>query len=744
MTTGQISDMTVSATIPEGGYVPFVVETSAGGFLSSSNYRYDLRAGLDAKVSLIALAAGGGAALVGWQSQVTGAVTESIQAAMDRLPVFPETVAGADPVTAAILQGVIDDVSDAGGGQVWLQWGGTYTFTTEVVIKPGVLLKTNGATVAFNVQDNERGFVVMSYSHLDMGSSEVSVNYTSGSASQSIVGAPVSVGALLSANGTVASPSPYEGSRCWSIRGGILSSNKTGAGAVVIYGGANTFLIEQVEVADSSTLAGAFLLDWNHLGGSDTISAPTAAQQDINQFAYLAGTLYTTHPNNGIIRDCTVGELTRPATGVVDVGSFVARLSGTYNIQVSNIVAKSATYAAFCHTSGDLGAEYAPEEQRLLICKNNTFTDCVMTQTILGHFGLSNSYADNIALAEDDGYSPMYATLLDTNMAFVRPVGQGVDVAASVTASIATTTMTVTAVGSGTLAVGQSVFGSGVTEGTKISAFLTGTGGTGTYTVSASQTVGSTTIKAGSTSGIRIERQRGGRIVDARLSYFKQNIVIEEMAYEIVIDHANVPYALEDCIYIGHGSTEPTDIEVIEPTVEQAGRRGGDYAGIAWAGSSRVEIKGGRYGTSGANDPTMYAGLWAKSGAEDFVVDGPYLRSARATTGVGFLCLEGSAYNKARLIRNIKYDAGQLADIYDGLDCVPTDRPFYPGGNGAGLAEYMTNSGNTLVGLTVTQGDKIWFGDASSGAAPGRVAINSGTIDGGNLNTLTKTMAVLA
>jgi hypothetical protein len=55
--------------------------------------------------------------------------------------------------------------------------------------------------------------------------------------------------------------------------------------------------------------------------------------------------------------------------------------------------------------------------------------------------------------------------------------------------------MTVTAVGSGTIAVGQVITGTGVTAGTVITAQLTGTAGsTGTYTVSASQTVSSTTI----------------------------------------------------------------------------------------------------------------------------------------------------------------------------------------------------------------------------------------------------------
>jgi hypothetical protein len=54
--------------------------------------------------------------------------------------------------------------------------------------------------------------------------------------------------------------------------------------------------------------------------------------------------------------------------------------------------------------------------------------------------------------------------------------------------------MTVTAVASGALSVGQVFTGTGVTAGTSITAFVSGTGNTGTYTVSASQTVASTTM----------------------------------------------------------------------------------------------------------------------------------------------------------------------------------------------------------------------------------------------------------
>lgn len=54
--------------------------------------------------------------------------------------------------------------------------------------------------------------------------------------------------------------------------------------------------------------------------------------------------------------------------------------------------------------------------------------------------------------------------------------------------------MNITAVSSGTLVVGQTLTGSGVTAGTAITQLGTGTGNTGTYYVSPSQTVGSITI----------------------------------------------------------------------------------------------------------------------------------------------------------------------------------------------------------------------------------------------------------
>jgi hypothetical protein len=79
---------------------------------------------------------------------------------------------------------------------------------------------------------------------------------------------------------------------------------------------------------------------------------------------------------------------------------------------------------------------------------------------------------------------------------------------AVVTGSISGTTLTATAVSSGTLAVGQIITGTNVVNGTRITAPGTGIGGPGTYTVSQSQTVSSTTITGGAPA-FRVGTEKG-------------------------------------------------------------------------------------------------------------------------------------------------------------------------------------------------------------------------------------------
>ena len=67
---------------------------------------------------------------------------------------------------------------------------------------------------------------------------------------------------------------------------------------------------------------------------------------------------------------------------------------------------------------------------------------------------------------------------------------------AVITAAISGTTLTVATVTSGTLYVGQTIQGAGITTQTIITALGTGTGGAGTYTVNNSQTIASITMYA--------------------------------------------------------------------------------------------------------------------------------------------------------------------------------------------------------------------------------------------------------
>jgi hypothetical protein len=96
---------------------------------------------------------------------------------------------------------------------------------------------------------------------------------------------------------------------------------------------------------------------------------------------------------------------------------------------------------------------------------------------------------------------------------------------AIVTGAITGTTLTVTAVTSGVLYVGQTIQGAGVTANTMITALGTGSGGTGTYTVSTSQTVASETLYALNFTQIPSSDGAftGGNTVDIVDNYFVYN-----------------------------------------------------------------------------------------------------------------------------------------------------------------------------------------------------------------------------
>jgi HK97 family phage major capsid protein len=89
-------------------------------------------------------------------------------------------------------------------------------------------------------------------------------------------------------------------------------------------------------------------------------------------------------------------------------------------------------------------------------------------------------------------------TTQDSDAQFVAKTGNVTNInnIAVVTASQNLTTLVVTAVTSGVLAIGQTISGTGIFAGTTITGFLTGSGGIGNYTVSTTNSVNSTTVTA--------------------------------------------------------------------------------------------------------------------------------------------------------------------------------------------------------------------------------------------------------
>lgn len=129
-----------------------------------------------------------------------------------------------------------------------------------------------------------------------------------------------------------------------------------------------------------------------------------------------------------------------------------------------------------------------------------TWTNHGLTEDNVVKFSVSSGGSLPTGLAVD---TPYYVIPVNANT--FRVCGPS-----TVTGSISGTTLTVSAVASGTLAVGHFINGTGVTGGTYITALGTGTGGVGSYTVNQSQTVASTTITAIGKNGTPINTSSAG------------------------------------------------------------------------------------------------------------------------------------------------------------------------------------------------------------------------------------------
>jgi hypothetical protein len=142
--------------------------------------------------------------------------------------------------------------------------------------------------------------------------------------------------------------------------------------------------------------------------------------------------------------------------------------------------------------------------QRFIQVSPSTLPTANSPAVVNMNLGNGNNSTPNLTLANGSTYHQGFGRveMNGINSTF-QVYGVTVDDAAVFTADISGTTMTVSAVSSGKLSVGQRIYSNSagawgsISSGTTITALMSGTGGSGTYTVSQSQTIASTTLYSG-------------------------------------------------------------------------------------------------------------------------------------------------------------------------------------------------------------------------------------------------------
>lgn len=325
------------------------------------------------------------------------------------------------PVTASGVQTELDALARAGGG-VYLLPAARVPAPNGVVVPSGVTLDLNGGeliTVLTNA--TAAGVRLMSDSAVRNGS--VTVVSQGSPASQAGAHAPILVGALVGENTAPGRLSPFEAPNGWTISNVTLRSDKRvkgddlppmGSAAIQVIGGARDGLIENVTVPDSALLSGGVLLDWGTVGpiSSHDVSGSAAV--------WRRGQGYTTHPHDIAIRQIHVGRLTRPS--VRETGSFGVRLSGVHDVTVTDVVVQETTEAAFYHTAGDLGYEFARPQDRARAHRGIVLEGLQATRA--GSYLIrTDSYADNVGRAAAAGYRPMLPPIAQTDISVRRVTG---------------------------------------------------------------------------------------------------------------------------------------------------------------------------------------------------------------------------------------------------------------------------------------------------------------------------------
>ena len=249
-------------------------------------------------------------------------------------------------------------------------------------------------------------------------------------------------------------------------------------GVICMWSGAITAIPTGWSLCDGSNstpdLRGKFVI------GAGATSASVTAKAGASVTGSISGTTLTVSAvaSGGII---SVGDIvshssiletatiTGLGTGSGGTGTYTLTYTGSTASFTGSISGTTLTVTAVASGSLIVGQ---------VLTGNSATAGTTITSQITGTAGGIGTYVVSISQTRSSGSFTGTYTL------------------ASTTLSILSTVMTVTAVASGTLSIGQFLTGTGVAFSTSITALGTGTGNTGTYTISSAQYFASTTVSA--------------------------------------------------------------------------------------------------------------------------------------------------------------------------------------------------------------------------------------------------------
>ena len=392
-------------------------------------------------------------------------------AAVTSLTATGASVASANVGTAIITNGTVTALT-ATGASIASMNAGVALLTTASVTN----FSASGASIT-SANIGNLQFTAASIASINAGVAVVT-NLTATSASI----ASANVGTAVITTGTVTNLTSTSASIA-SMNAGVALlttatvTNLTATGASVASANVGTAVVTGL------TVTGASIASVNAgtatLSGNLTLNGGTA-----NGVLYLNGSKVATSGSALVFDGTNLGVGPATPTAPLSVGSANEFL--VYNAMTA-FPSSGSDSSVFIARTGSTGS--APfNNAGSLIYRPRVSSDAGRSSHI---FYTGSPSAERLRINESGNVgigttSPVTALEVagTTNTTFVG------------TGSITGTTLDITAVTSGTLAVGDRIFGTGVDYNTVITALGTGTGGTGTYTLNNSQTVGSGTINA--------------------------------------------------------------------------------------------------------------------------------------------------------------------------------------------------------------------------------------------------------